>query len=296
MAEAYARSLELPGFSFSSCGIKAQRNLNGPITWPAVRIAQHRGFQRYLKAKWTQATKALLEEADLVVYLDPSVAADATHIAPHTHAETWNVADVTSGNDGVLIRESEQAIQRIVYLVDKLLATLKPKETVARPPHTVTTHDLQGETASVPIDELSFRPAAYGVCIHDGHLLVMRAQGQKWSLPGGAIEIYERPEDTVPREVQEETGLTIETHRLLFWDQAFFFHNVIGQAFNSIAFVFLCTPTDHPGELIPKHLEIDGDELEYAAWLPLTKVQPEMFAGTHAGFIKKLQKKGVLTA
>jgi len=122
----------------------------------------------------------------------------------------------------------------------------------------------------------------------------VRAEGQKWSLPGGAIEIYERPEDTVPREVKEETGLETEIHRLLFWDQSFFFHNVLNQAFNSIAFVFLCSPSTHPGKLKSKHLEIDGEELEYAAWLPLDKIKPELFSGTHAGFIQKLQKKGIL--
>jgi len=113
MAEAYARSKELEGFSFSSCGISAERNLNGPITWPTVRIAQHRGFQRHLKPMWIQATKTLLEEADFVVYLDPTVAADAAHLTTQTESETWNIAAVTSGNDGVLISESEQAIIRI---------------------------------------------------------------------------------------------------------------------------------------------------------------------------------------
>src|SRR5579859_2411523 len=33
---------------------------------------------------------------------------------------------------------------------------------------------------------------------------------QKWSMPGGGVEIGEHPEDTVKREIQEELGLEIE--------------------------------------------------------------------------------------
>ncbi|MCL5667209.1 MAG: NUDIX domain-containing protein [Patescibacteria group bacterium] len=37
----------------------------------------------------------------------------------------------------------------------------------------------------------------------------------KWELPGGTLEFSETPEETVVREVKEETGLNVEIIRLL---------------------------------------------------------------------------------
>ena len=54
---------------------------------------------------------------------------------------------------------------------------------------------------------------AYGLCRNpSGHLLLVRiASGidkGRWTLPGGGIEWGEHPEETVRREMQEETGIT----------------------------------------------------------------------------------------
>lgn len=65
------------------------------------------------------------------------------------------------------------------------------------------------------------RVAAYGI-LHDaaGRLLLVRAAPYLtvagwWFLPGGGVEHGEDPVDSLEREVLEETGLTIESTRLL---------------------------------------------------------------------------------
>lgn len=54
---------------------------------------------------------------------------------------------------------------------------------------------------------------AYGVCLRDGQLLVIRkARGPytgRFDLPGGGIEFGERPSETVVRECSEETGVQV---------------------------------------------------------------------------------------
>lgn len=56
----------------------------------------------------------------------------------------------------------------------------------------------------------------------DNKILIVRRQDSKhaqwhhkWGFPGGKIELHETPVDALKREVKEETGLTIDSERLL---------------------------------------------------------------------------------
>jgi 8-oxo-dGTP diphosphatase len=66
---------------------------------------------------------------------------------------------------------------------------------------------------------MSFRLAAYAVCLEDGRVLVARhvspAGVSTWTLPGGGVEHGEDPFNTVIREVAEETGCEAVVERLL---------------------------------------------------------------------------------
>jgi 8-oxo-dGTP diphosphatase len=66
---------------------------------------------------------------------------------------------------------------------------------------------------------MSFRLAAYAVCIVDDRVLLARcvqADGDSvWTLPGGRVEHTEDPIDAVIREVAEETGCDAVVERLL---------------------------------------------------------------------------------
>jgi 8-oxo-dGTP diphosphatase len=66
---------------------------------------------------------------------------------------------------------------------------------------------------------MSFRLAAYAVCIVDGRVLLARhvppTGDSHWTLPGGRVEHAEDPFDAVVREVAEETGCESVVERLL---------------------------------------------------------------------------------
>jgi 8-oxo-dGTP diphosphatase len=66
---------------------------------------------------------------------------------------------------------------------------------------------------------MSFRLAAYAVCIEDGRVLLAHCvppEGDaNWTLPGGRVEHGEDPFDAVIREFAEETGCDAVVERLL---------------------------------------------------------------------------------
>jgi ADP-ribose pyrophosphatase YjhB (NUDIX family) len=66
---------------------------------------------------------------------------------------------------------------------------------------------------------ISPRHTARGLVLHDGKLLLMerwRDGKHYFSIPGGAIEAGETPEQTVEREIEEETTCIVRASRLLY--------------------------------------------------------------------------------
>jgi ADP-ribose pyrophosphatase YjhB (NUDIX family) len=65
------------------------------------------------------------------------------------------------------------------------------------------------------------RIAAYGVCCDaEGRLLLARASSSltlqgRWFLPGGGVQHGESPPQSLRREIEEESGLTVELGPLL---------------------------------------------------------------------------------
>ncbi len=73
----------------------------------------------------------------------------------------------------------------------------------------------------VPAEKQRQRLAAYGVCRDtEGRLLLARASPVlnmrgRWFLPGGGVQHGESPPDSLRREIEEESGLTVSLGPLL---------------------------------------------------------------------------------
>lgn len=115
------------------------------------------------------------------------------------------------------------------------------------------------------------RPAAYAIIIERGYILLSHLSpdatpnASGWTLPGGGIDPGEQPEDTVIREVFEETGFHIGIDALMGVHAAYFEPNHPGER------TFCAFRTIYRAHTVGGNLqhEINGSTNE-AKWIPLT--------------------------
>ena len=110
----------------------------------------------------------------------------------------------------------------------------------------ITCRTFFGHLHRVAAAELVFRPSVYALIPSDGCivLVTMQSTGQ-YGLPGGAVELGERREIALTREVREETGLQVTVGRLLHVEETFFYYEPTRQAFHQFSFFHLCHPQSH---------------------------------------------------
>jgi ADP-ribose pyrophosphatase YjhB (NUDIX family) len=71
--------------------------------------------------------------------------------------------------------------------------------------------------------DVQFTNRVVGVAVHDGYVLLHRAERDDfWALPGGRGELLEPSEGTLVREMREELGVEIRVVRLLWVVENFF--------------------------------------------------------------------------
>ncbi|EJS76405.1 NUDIX domain-containing protein [Bacillus cereus] len=118
--------------------------------------------------------------------------------------------------------------------------------------------------------ELIFMPSVAAVIKNkQGDTLFQYPGGEYWSLPAGAIELGETPEEAIVREVWEETGLKVQVkqEKGVFGGKEFRHTYSNGDQVEYIVVVFEC-------EVIGGDLKsIDGESLKLQ-YFPLTEKPP----------------------
>ena len=109
----------------------------------------------------------------------------------------------------------------------------------------------------------NYPEATVGALIVDdnGEILLVRSYkwGRKYIVPGGHIELGERSEAAIKREVKEEVGLEVEPVRLLLIQEAIYPTDYIKHEH----YIFL----DYLCRTHGSKVELDGDEIQEHIWM-----------------------------
>lgn len=109
----------------------------------------------------------------------------------------------------------------------------------------------------------NYPEATVGALIVDdkGEILLVRSYkwGRKYIVPGGHIELGERSEAAIKREVKEEVGLEVEPVRLLLIQEAIYPTDYIKHE-HYIFLDYLCRTHE-------SKVELDGDEIQEHIWM-----------------------------
>jgi len=128
MAEAYLKSKNIPNLIVSSSGIRADRNLNGPVGKCTVQTLSNHNLLPYLSASWTMANQQSLEAQDLVIFLDQNhydfcCQEKNWHIPNY---QIWHISDLPDelneeGDNKKILQFSEETFEKIKDKVDQLV-------------------------------------------------------------------------------------------------------------------------------------------------------------------------------
>jgi nucleoside triphosphatase len=151
---------------------------------------------------------------------------------------------------------------------------------------------LLNEKRLIPTEELVFRPSVYGLVKNEGKILLIRTSATGvYEFPGGGIELGERMEEALRRELIEEAGIEVSVGKFLLFKENFFYHDRTQEAYHSLLFVYECSPLQK--DLPEAHIDVDGRETEEPVWADISTLEENDFAGTDREFFTEFKGKGI---
>jgi len=107
----------------------------------------------------------------------------------------------------------------------------------------------------------------------DKYLAIKRAKNVEvgtWEVPGGKVDLNEKVEDALKREIKEELGINIKINKFIGWGQGFNCLHESGHTDHRFVLYFEC-------EIVSGELRLDGieaKESKWATWNEFKKLKP----------------------
>jgi ADP-ribose pyrophosphatase YjhB (NUDIX family) len=98
-----------------------------------------------------------------------------------------------------------------------------------------------GDIVNIPVDKFIFRPSVYGLIVDGAKIVTLTniGNGKIW-FPGGGVEIGEKIENALKREIKEESGLDVEIGKMVLFKENFFYYQPLDEAYHAFLFFFIC--------------------------------------------------------
>lgn len=130
-----------------------------------------------------------------------------------------------------------------------------------------------GEYEDVPVEKFVFRPSAYGFIYDNGKIVTLtnKSNGKLW-FPGGGINIGEKIDEGLKREILEETGLEVKIEKMVLARENFFYYKPLDEAYHAFLFFYLCKPINT--KLIADDL-VDDMESKKPRWIKVSDINKD---------------------
>lgn len=217
LAEAYARSILGDEYEISSSGIEAAQFPRIFISPWTRMLSNEYGLTQYLTDYRTQTNSGILQEQDIIIFMNEDVYKDAMAVYDFEPLKTlvWKVKDRENWSPDMKLHDMRQKTYR---KVSKLVGELKHE----------LTHGGWIDIVSKDNEPLGFSLpvgiAAKNAAWHRGSQVIITTPSNKTLVEkrskniifspslidislGGHVDAGEQPEDTIVREVFEELGL-----------------------------------------------------------------------------------------
>ncbi len=134
---------------------------------------------------------------------------------------------------------------------------------------------IYGNKVRIPKSKLILRPSAYAVIVDDGKALLIKSRhGGKYYLPGGGVNIGERIEVALKREVKEETGIEIDVICFAHFQEDFFYYDPLDEGYHGLLFYYICKPRTF---LLLDDDDVNDEDAEKPRWIDIAGLHAQDF-------------------
>jgi protein-tyrosine-phosphatase/isopentenyldiphosphate isomerase len=234
LAEAYAKSLHIPGLQFISSGTHSYMDPYNHLSPQCKLVLNHKKLTTYASKEKTQLTQELIDKSDLVVCINRAVyheaLAENIKFPPRTYI--WDINDISEFTQEEQLQIANQQVplrvqkifEHIQQHIEELIVFLKRP----RPTEQVEILNKSGRPTGKSSDITTIHENGWwhtgvhiGLYTSNGEVLLERRSKNiignpgMWDISmGGIVKKGELPDSAILRELKEELGINLHSSDL----------------------------------------------------------------------------------